>query len=298
MRLANLPETNAWQKIMITKKTSSPLLLFFVAGLLSLSLIFVPAIQAQEASSTSPLKTELIWEKARLDEEIAQTRLVYNQNLEKYRSEERLRNIALDQYTALKTLASLDDLVIKTKTLAMTRNQTLINYFTLLKLNLLSSEGVELSLQSQYLATLDQGINFLEDHTNDLQTKNSLEEIQASLIAFQELGDPQSFSQKVLAILALARLQRIYDLALPLKADIVQSFESGSISIDPIALERAETETSKTLQTTQESLQTLWAKANNPSDLSTIYRNLSRDLEPVYVNLAQSLAYFKELLSF
>lgn len=277
---------------------------FFIKSLLitfcftlSFALFSTNQVLAQEISP-SPLKTDLIWQKERLDEDIYQTRQLYNQNLEKYRSEERLYNIAVDQYAALKTLAASEDLVLKTKSLALIRDQVLIDYFTLLKLNLYASEGVELSLQDQYLSILDQGIEFLKQHRAELESKNTKDDIQASLLAFQELGDPQNFSHKVLAILALARLQRIYDLAVPLRAEIEQSFIEDAGSLDALTLERAMTETDKALTTTQTNLQALWTKANSADSLASIYRNLGRDLEPVYVNLSQSLAYLKELLSF
>ena len=104
-------------------------------------------VNAQEPAA----KTDLIWQKERLQEEISQARQAYSQNLEDYRNKERLYTIAYDQYASLKTLASLEDLVIKTKAVALSRDQVLIKYVELVRLNLYASEGVELSVKNQYL---------------------------------------------------------------------------------------------------------------------------------------------------
>jgi hypothetical protein len=85
--------------------------------------------------------------------------------LEDYRNKERLYTIAYDQYASLKTLASLEDLVIKTKTVALSRDQVLIKYLELLRLNLYASEGVELSVKNQYLQLLEENINALTTHS-------------------------------------------------------------------------------------------------------------------------------------
>lgn len=255
--------------------------------------LFNYVVQAEEPVA----KTDLIWQKERIEAEIIQARQDYSQSLEEYRSQERLYIIAYDQYASLKTLASLEDLVIKTKAVSIIRDQVLINYLELLKLNLHASEGVELSVKNQYLDLLDEKINSLIKHREALATKNSQSEVQVSLDDFDQFTDLDKISQEVLALLAIARLQRIYDLAVPLKIDI-DKFLSVDQASALSAIVRASEETSKTLDQAQINLNALWDKSKKIGSLENIYRNLTKELNPVYINLSQSLAYLEELMNF
>lgn len=256
-------------------------------------ILFNFVVQAEEPAA----KTDLIWQKDRIEAEIIQARQDYSQSLEEYRSQERLYIIAYDQYASLKTLASLEDLVIKTKAVSIIRDQVLINYLELLKLNLHASEGAELSVKNQYLDLLDEKIELLKKHLDALDSKNSQSEVQTSLDDFNEFTDLDKISQEILALLAIARLQRIYDIALPLKRDIDKFLvvdEASALS----AIVRASEETSKTLDQAESNLNALWDKSKNKGSLENIYRNLTRELNPVYINLSQSLAYLEELMNF
>ncbi len=256
-------------------------------------ILFNFVVQAEEPAA----KTDLIWQKDRIEAEIIQARQDYSQSLEEYRSQERLYIIAYDQYASLKTLASLEDLVIKTKAVSIIRDQVLINYLELLKLNLHASEGAELSVKNQYLDLLDEKIELLKKHLDALDSKNSQSEVQTSLDDFNQFADLDKISQEILALLAIARLQRIYDIALPLKRDIDKFLvvdEASALS----AIVRASEETSKTLDQAESNLNALWDKSKNKGSLENIYRNLTRELNPVYINLSQSLAYLEELMNF
>ena len=256
-------------------------------------ILFNFIVQAEEPAA----KTDLIWQKDRIEAEIIQARQDYSQSLEEYRSQERLYIIAYDQYASLKTLASLEDLVIKTKAVSIIRDQVLINYLELLKLNLHASEGAELSVKNQYLDLLDEKIELLKKHLDALDSKNSQSEVQTSLDDFNQFADLDKISQEILALLAIARLQRIYDIALPLKRDIDKFLvvdEASALS----AIVRASEETSKTLDQAESNLNALWDKSKNKGSLENIYRNLTRELNPVYINLSQSLAYLEELMNF
>lgn len=250
-------------------------------------------VKAQEPEA----KTDLIWQKQRLEEEIRKARQDYSQNLEEYRNQERFYTIAYDQYTSLKTLTSLEDLVIKTKAVALSRDQVLIKYLELLSLNLYASEGVELSVKNQYLQLLEENIDGLKKHSQALAAKNSQSEVQASLDDFKSFTNLNKISEQILALLAISRLQRIYDLALPLKKDIDQFLgvaESSALS----ALLRASEETDETLAQAHNNLNLLWEKSKKANSLESIYRNLTKELNPVYINLSQSLTYLEELINF
>lgn len=262
--------------------------IFIIISIFNLNLV-----KAQEQAA----KTDLIWQKERSEAEISQARLVYRQSLEEYRSQERLYTVAYDQYVNLRTLATLEDLVIKTKAISLIRDQTLINYLELLKLNLYGSEGIELSVKNKYLDLLTEKIKFLKKHQEDLQGKSSQSEVQLSLDDFNQLSDLNKISQQILALLTLSRFQRIYDLALPLKKDIDKFLNVAETSALSAAV-RASEETNKTLNRAETNLNLLREKSKNPNSLESLYNNLTTELNPVYINLSQSLAYLEELLNF
>jgi hypothetical protein len=258
---------------------------------------FFLKISLVKAETESAAKTDLIWQKERLEAEILNARQKYGESLESYRSQERLYNIAYDQYSSLKTLAALEDLVLKTKAILIIRDEVLVNYLELLKLNLYASEGVELSVKSKYLDLLDEKIISLKKHKEALENKTDQSGVQSSLDDFSNFVDLDKLSQQILALLAISRLQRIYDLAIPLKKDI-DTFLAVEENDKLSPLFRASAETDKSLNQAQNNLNILWEKSNKPNSLEIIYRNLTRDLNPSYINLSQSLAYLKELLDF
>ncbi len=275
----------------INNKNKKISLILFFCLVVALAAVKINFVKAQEPAA----KTELIWQKERLEAEIAQARQDYNQSLEEYRNKERVYDIAYDQYVSLKTLATLEDLVVKTKSVSISRDQVLINYFELLKLNLFASEGVELSVKNHYLNLIEDKIGSLKKHHERLQEKNSQSEVQESLEDFAEISDLEKISQQVLALLAISRLQRVYDLAIPLKKDIDNFRDLEELSALS-ALVRASEETDKTLSQAKSNLKILWEKAEKNNSLESIYRNLTRELNPVYINLSQSLTYLDELL--
>ncbi|NLG06414.1 MAG: hypothetical protein GX559_01805 [Candidatus Pacebacteria bacterium] len=275
----------------INNKNKKISLILFFCLVVALAMVRVHLVRADESAA----KTDLIWQKERLEAEITQARQDYNQSLEEYRNKERVYDIAYDQYASLKTLATLEDLVVKTKAVAVSRDQVLMNYFELLKLNLFASEGVELSVKNQYLNLIEDKIGLLKKHHERLQEKNSQSEVQESLEDFAEISDLEKISQQVLALLAISRLQRVYDLAIPLKKDI-DSFRDLEELSALSALVRASEETDKTLGQAKSNLKLLWEKAEKTNSLETIYRNLTTELNPVYINLSQSLTYLGELL--
>jgi len=71
-----------------------------------------PTIQATEAADPN-LKTSIIWERERLDQEIATIKATYQSQLETYLYQDKLYRIAYDQHKQLQTLVSIEDLTQK-----------------------------------------------------------------------------------------------------------------------------------------------------------------------------------------
>ena len=229
--------------------------------------------------------------------EVTQLRQSYNQHLEVYRNQEKSFQIAFDQHQSLNTLASLDELLLKTKELAITRDLVLIDYFNLLQLNLQQATGVELSLKTQYLQDLELNLTFLDQHRQQLSQVATQEQLRSSLSDFANLVDPEGFSQEILALLALAKLQNVYDLVVPLKADVDTWLVDQGVADSP-SNQRATAQVEQTLQQANNQLNSLWLEAAQARQLSGIYDNLTEKLNPSYVALSQTLIYLTELTDF
>lgn len=270
--------------------------------------LLVSSVHAQEISQEQPmaensaLKTDLIWEKERLDEEIRTLKATYQAQLENYLYQEKLYRIAYDQYKQLQTLVSIEDLTQKAKNLGLSRDEVLISYLDLLRLNLIATEGIELSLKSKHLSQLESVIVYLKEHQENLKNLNERDQVSASLAAFaNDQKDLNKQAEEILVLLSIGNLQMIYDKSAVLKKDIDTYLEKqGTLELP--AISRASDETNRSLNSAKLKLDAFWAETLNRGErttwyLSRFYSDLPRTLNPIYVNLSQSISYLSELLS-
>jgi len=260
--------------------------------------LFFSSAHAQEVEST--LKTDLIWQKERLDGEIATLKTTYQSQLENYLYQEKLYKIAYDQHEQLQTLVSIEDLTQKAKNLGLSRDEVLISYLDLLRLNLIGTEGIELSLKSQHLSQLETTIAYLKNHQENLQSLNERDQVLVSLGTFT--NDQKNLSkqaEEVLVLLSVGNLQMIYDKSVILKKDIDTYLEDkGTLNLPTIS--RASDETNRSLSSAKLKLDAFWTETLDRSQsnwyLSKFYDDLPKTLNPIYVNLSQSISYLNELL--
>ncbi len=274
--------------------------------------LFVSSVQAQEMPSIedaqptsttedSVLKTDLIWQKERLDQEIAAVKAIYQSQLENYLYHDKLYRIAYDQYQQLQTLVSIEDLNQKGKNLGVYRDDVLISYLDLLRLNLVATEGVELSLKTKFLTQLEATITYIKSHQENLKNLNDRDQISLSLATFtQDQKNVGRLAEGVLVLLSAGNLQMIYDKSLVLKKDIdVYLTEKGNLSLP--AIDRASSETNRSLESAKLKLDSFWSeiidRAEGNWNLANFYDDLPRTMNPIYVNLSQSISYLSELLS-
>ena len=247
------------------------------------------------------LKTDLIWQRARLDEEIATVKATYQSQLENYLYQDKLYRIAYDQYQQLQTLVSIEDLTQKGKNLGIYRDEVLISYLDLLRLNLVATEGVELALKTKYLTQLEATISYLKNHQENLKNLNDRDQVASSLATFTfDQAGVGSLANEILVLLSVGKLQMTYDKSFVLKKDIdVYLAEKGSSDLPEIS--RASLETNRSLESAKLKLDVFWAdllqRGGNNGYLAKFYDELPRTLNPIYVNLSQSISYLSELLT-
>lgn len=274
------------------------LVFFFLAFFLLL-----PSVQAQETPDVenSNLKTDLIWQRERLDEQIATVKATYQSQLENYLYQDKLYRIAYDQYQQLQTLVSIEDLNQKGKNLGVYRDEVLISYLDLLRLNLIATEGIELSLKTQYLTQLEATVSYIKNHQENLKNLNDRDQISLSLATFTlDQKNVGQLANGVLVLLSVGNLQMIYDKSLVLKKDIdVYLTEKGTLSLP--AIDRASSETNRSLDSAKLKLDAFWIEIMDRGEgswyLAKFYEDLPRTMNPIYVNLSQSISYLSELLS-
>jgi hypothetical protein len=276
--------------------------------------LFVPSVKAQDLESSAAavepvvveatdtnLKTDLIWQRARLDEEIASVKATYQAQLENYLYQDKLYRIAYDQYQQLQTLVSIEDLTQKGKNLGISRDEVLISYLDLLRLNLVATEGIELALKTKYLTQLENTVFYLKNHQENLKNLNGRDQVASSLatFAFDQAG-VGSLANEVLVLLSVGKLQMVYDKSFALKKDIdVYLQEKGTLELPEI--DRASLETNRSLESAKLKLDVFWAdlleRGGSSGYLAKFYDELPRTLNPIYVNLSQSISYLSELLT-
>ncbi len=265
---------------------------------------FVSPTAAQELveqDQPGNLKTDLIWQRERLDEEIATVKATYQSQLEDYLYQDKLYRIAYDQNKQLQTLVSIEDLVQKAKNLGMKRDEVLSSYLNLLRLKLIATEGIELSLKTKYIGQLEATIAYLQAHQEILQNLHDRDQVASSLTTFSnDQGGVANLANEVLVLLSVGNLQMIYDKSIVLKKDIDSYLdEKGTLSLP--AIDRASSETNRSLDSAKLKLDAFWADILKQRGgnwyLAKFYEDLPRTLNPIYVNLSQSISYLNELLS-
>jgi hypothetical protein len=273
----------------------------FLLGFLACFLVHSPAQAQGTVTSADLLKTDAIWQRDRLDSEIAALKQSYQGQLEEYLYKDKLFRIAYDQHQELQTLVSIEDMIKKGRDLGLIRGQVLISYLDLLRLKLIATEGIELSLKQRYLDRLESTIAYIRQHQLVLEQASDRDQLQAALTTFS--ADQKSLAnlgKEVLALLAIGNLQIVYDKSVVLKTDI-DSHLQDSGTLDLPHIERSSSETNRSLNAAKMKLDLIWGElvnANNPERyLLSFYDDLSRVLNPLYVNLSQSISYLGELLS-
>ena len=267
---------------------------------LNLSLFFFFLFLFPVTAFADSAKTDTVWTKERLDEEIEILNEEYRANLEDYRNKEKLYQISYDQHQTLQTLATIEDLIQKAKVLGLSRDEVILDYLELLKFNLISTEGIELSLKDLYLERIEIVLEYITAHRDELTTLTEREDIQRSLADFTNTHkNMPNFTNGVLVLLSTGNLQMIFDKSVVLKKDIDVFLEDQDLMKKATVI-RASSETDKAIEISQVMLDEWWqdivSKTDNSRSLSTVYKNLNQELDPIYVNISKLLSYLGELI--
>ncbi len=272
------------------------LFLFLVIGF-SCSPLMVRAQEDEELSAS-----EVILQKQRLAKEIEDTKKTLLVQLNQYQQQEKQYRIAIDQYQRLQTLASIEEAVSSARKSMVSRNQVLKTYLNLLRLKLTEAEGIEVTHKNQALALIEAEIEDLKDFDQKLDQDLDREEINVAAQEFAPLGaQVKETSHYALSLLAIGRLQAVYDQAFVIQQKIKQKDNTGENLVQRTQRQRSLNEVDRLLEELLGQLRELWddlepgSYYNRENFYQVFYKNMFDDLNSIYSKLAQLVSFLEEL---
>ncbi len=257
-----------------------------------------PDSQPVEDDDQSLSNTQLILRRERLTEEISDQHKQLLGQLTAYQQDERQYRIALDQYQRLQTLKSIEEIVEISRKLILSRNKALHSYLNLLRLQIIESEGIEQKHKTRIIEQVEALQIQLTEHSNLAQEISDRERVNQLAEEFEPLAESVSTtSYYALSILAIGRLQSVYDQAVVINQRIREKDEQSQI--ESSARMRSLAEVEKLINELPSLNRTVWTRVDEAESsyqsYEGLYRNLSRDLNSIYSKLSRLVSYFEEL---
>lgn len=258
--------------------------------------------QDSQNSSQTNLEPDYVYQKQRLEQDIAELKRTLLGQLEEYSQQERKYNIAVNQYKTLKTLKSIEDAVGAAREAMLLRNQVLETYLNLLRLKLINSQGIELAEKQKAREWLERDINDLREFTQRVEPVNDRVQLNQLADEFLSLGGRiQETAAYASSLLEIGQMQAIHDKAVVI-ADRIETKQATTSSALTKARNRpALKETERLMTDIKQRLDEVWldlAEVDESRDKAyrIFYKYLADDLSPIYSRLAQLISYFEELL--
>lgn len=256
--------------------------------------LFIPLALAQEIPE--PVKNKEVVARERLESEIAGLKEVYRGQLSEYRDADKEFVIAKDQYHQLGTLASINDATEAARKVFTLRDQVLISYFELLRANIISSEGIELSLKEIVVKRIEIEGRWMVDHKQ--RVIKMLDRTQFNSLAdevTEKEDDFKEVSLQAMAILSMGELQDVYDRLVLVRKDIYE-LEAKSSTADKT---RASKETDRLITSVKVNLDKVWVELGGDitdGNVSSFSSNSLKTIDPIYSGLNKTVSFLQELL--
>jgi hypothetical protein len=265
-----------------------------------------------KAATNAASPDSYVLRKQRLQADIEQTQQTLVAQLKSYQQREKKYQIAHSQYQTHDSLQALSDAVTAARQAMQARNQVLMTYLKLLRLKLIDSEGIDLQQKNHALNQIETNLFQLEQYqqklagvTDRLQLNQLAAEFKPQDTVEAEGGLlPQVKSTAYLALdlLAIGKLQAVYDQALIISQRAKQHEATESASLNQKRREQYLTEIERDLNLAQSELRQLWSelRAIEPDSHSrsyqSFYRGMFADLNSVYSQLSQLVAHIEEVM--
>ena len=156
-------------------------------------------------------------------QELDRLRNLLRLQIEAYRQSEREYIIAKDQYKNLQTLRLLEDAVAASQRVMADRNKVLITYLEITMVTLKSTEGVNLDFKNEAAASLEEQIEVLRTHGENIQKSQDREAVAAMVEGDAIEPGIINSAYQGMSLVSTGRLQTVYDKARIILADIQAS---------------------------------------------------------------------------
>lgn len=271
--------------------------------------LFAPTWVRAQAESTSAAEVvteelskgdeETVFSKPWLEDEIKSVEQTYKGQLEAYRTAHNRYLIAKQQYSQLQTLTSLEEAVKATREAMVARNDVLLTYLTLLRLKLIQATGINLTQKDPAIAEIEAAHEWLTQHQSDAKAATDRYQLLAVADAFSTRQESISaLSYKTLSLLAIGKLQSVYDKTGLLSEQVEVEVVSGKADVKQEERKRAMVEIERELAT----VQALFSEINqdieseNTKFSRSYFSSLQRELGSIYSRLVQTLSHLSELV--
>jgi len=254
--------------------------------------------QTLESGEQSLSSSQVILRRERLTQEISDQHKQLLGQLAVYQQDERKYRITLDQYQRLQTLKSIEDIIEVSRKLILSRNTALNSYLNLLRLQVIESEGIEQTHKNRVIEQIEMLQDQLAQHSNLAQEITDRERVNELAVDFQSVADSiNTTSYYALSVLAIGRLQSVYDQALVINQRIREKDEQTQTT-NP-ARNRSLAEVEKLINELPPLNHQAWMQVDKAESAyqsyEKVYRNLSQDLNSIYSKLSRLVSYYEEL---
>lgn len=258
-------------------------------------------VSSDEDEEATPA-SRLVMQKERLHAEIEDLKRQLLGQLAQYQQLERRYHISLDQYERLQTLQSIENAVAAAQQAMLSRSQILNTYLSLLRLQLIEAEGIELTHKNRALELIEDDLADLERLTQELDRELDREELNEAADDFEPLGERiLETSYYSLNLLSLGRLQSVYDQAYIIHQKIKEKDTADENFIQRTQRQRALNEVDKLIDQILAQFRELWPDLDpskyrhTKNHYQRMYRRITGDLNLIYTKLAQLVSYLEEL---
>jgi hypothetical protein len=271
-------------------------LAFFVFVMMG-QVVLAPSFAQTTSSATQPDSSPT---SATLSE-LNQLKANYRQQLNTYRNDQRLFEVAKAQYEKLQTLTSLEEAVRSTQKVMTSRQVVLSTYLKILRATLNQTNGIDIPVKEKELKNLDTLLIDMKSHQLKIDASVDRLQLQQAAADYSKLDERvTSRSYFTLSLIAYGQMQSVLDKTMSVRDDVRQHTEATETNALRLAeKKRGLDEIDRNLTQVQNSL--LKTKANiflNPDKSGEgTYGQTVRDLNDAYANLSRSLGLLKESLN-
>lgn len=248
----------------------------------------------------TPYPIDTVFTKPRQTEEIKRLRVLYQDQVEKYRELERAFYIDTAQFRQLNTLQSLEKAVVSTREVMLARTDVLITYYELIRASVEDTPGIEVTKKEQVINESINHIEALRAHKQLVANTVDRDGINARADEFEVLrADFEPTAHLAIALIVSGDIQTIYDKSKIIYADVLKLHGDHTVNaLRQAERERAYSQVEREFERVGLGLLEVRTNIDSKGNITRgQYASFFGDqLEKAYSGTAQLLSYLEELI--